>query len=156
MEFLVFLHPVPSASFCFTFGHFLSTYSFPSWFFSECRGPWVCCWGGEALFSDWCCQRLWGQIWSWEGQGRQGKWQRSLPAPSNSDHVGLTNNTLKVDVCFSCGKMRQWSHGGSIMRMAPTQLPQQVLWCHCWGPHPELKGVYLKETKTLKLWIRNP
>lgn len=36
------------------------------------------------------------------------------------------------------------------MRMVPTQLHQQVLWCHCWRPHPELKAVHLKEMRTLQ------
>jgi hypothetical protein len=72
---LVFWHPVPSLYLFFP-GHF---YLFLTLFliFSECCGPWVYCWGGETLFADWCCQRLWGQIRSWEGQGRQGKWQLS-------------------------------------------------------------------------------
>lgn len=122
MEFLVVLHPIPSLDHFIFSWWFLSCHSFHPWFSLECCGPWVCCWAGEALFSDWCCQRIWGQIRSWEGQGRQGKWQLSPHVTQLKSCGTYEHSPLNVGLCFSCGKT---GHG---LKEGPSW--GQVLWPH--------------------------
>lgn len=147
-----FLHsyiPSFSASFYFFMTNFIFSLIPLSWLFSERCGPWICGWGGEALLSDRCGKRLRGQIRSGEGQGRQGKRQLS-PCTTVSDHVGLASPHPWMEVWASVGRGAVDSRRVLPGDSSTAPLAGSSSWG--WRPPAELKGVNLKETKTLKVF----